>query len=252
MNVIGVYGGVGNQLFQYAFGESQKHNGIDVKFNLKWFSGKTQKYPRPYRLNVFNTNIIESTFKSTLIKEHNTGFDLNLIYKDNSDFEGYWQYVNYFKHIQSELIKIFTLKEEFYTIKFIELKDEIKKGDSVSVHIRRGDYIKSGYPIISLNYYYSALSETKGPIFIFSDDLEWCKNHFKQDYFDYQLTFVDVEDYLAFELMKCCKTNIIANSTFSWWAAYLNENSDKKIYTPDWWMFQKENKDCYNNQWIIL
>lgn len=252
MNVIGVYGGLGNQFFQYAFGKAQAHKGVDIKYNLDWFKGRKQKYPRPYRLNLFNTKVSESLFvNTTMIKEYKVGFNLGLLSKDNANFEGYWQYVNYFKDISDELVKDFTLKEEFYSSEYLNLKSEISKTNSVSVHIRRGDYIVGGFTIVPLSFYYSALSNIEGDIYIFSDDLEWCKRHFKQEYFKYKLTFVDIEDYLAFELMKSCKINVIANSTFSWWAAYLNENKDKKIHTPDWWMFKDENKGCYNDQWVI-
>jgi hypothetical protein len=81
-------------------------------------------------------------------------------------------------------------------------------------------------------YYFTAMREIKGDFFIFSDDIPWCKETFKQVYFSKKLTFVDIEDYLAFELMRLCKHNITTNSTFSWWTAFLNDNLDKKVYRP--------------------
>ena len=256
MNVVGLYGGLGNQLFQYAFGKAQMKNGIEVRYNLDWYSNsKRQKYPRNYLLNKFNTNVETSKFlPQKNIKEHIIGFNTNLLYTKDANFEGYWQYIQYFNHIKSQLQFEFSLKHESYAenTNFFATKSIIALSDiSISVHIRRGDYLIAGFSIVPFSYYYEAINQLQGDVYIFSDDLEWCTEKFKQEYFSNKIYFIDIEDYLAFDLMRHCTHNIIANSTFSWWAAYLNEYKDKIIYTPDWWMTQKENKPYLTDNWKV-
>jgi hypothetical protein len=72
--------------------------------------------------------------------------------------------------------------------------------------------------------------QDKGQVYVFSDDIPWCRANFPKNFI-----FVDIIDYLAFDLMRVCKHHIIANSTFSWWAAYLNDNPDKVVISPKKW-----------------
>jgi hypothetical protein len=247
MNVIKLQGGLGNQFFQYAFGKAQQENGIDVRFDDFWFEHRKTKrhkdkwdlFPRENRLGMFNTTVNVHPLHQEVIQD--TGVDLDLLKVDNRDFVGYWSDLRYSEHILPILRKEFCLKEEFYTNEFLQLKEQITKAPSVSVHIRRGDYIgRKGFNILPLSYYFKAIRETKGDLFIFSDDIAWCKQTFKKDYFSREVTFVELEDYLSFELMRLCSHNIIANSTFSWWAAYLNDNPDKIVITPLGWEIKRK------------
>jgi len=243
MNVIKLYGGLGNQMFQYAFGRTMEFNGIQVKYDLSWFYDhsrqvhpkKWDKFPRPYRLDKFNTNVKEgSILNQNSIKERRV--DLNLLKIDGCTFQGYWSSFKYSEAILDVLRHDFTLKDTSYTEEFIRLKKIITSTNSVSLHVRRGDYIgRNGFQILPLKYYFEALLKVKGDLFIFSDDIPWCKQYFKEDYFSRKITFIDLEDYLSFELMKFCKHNIIANSTFSRWAAYLNNNPEKIVIAPSGW-----------------
>jgi len=92
------------------------------------------------------------------------------------------------------------------------------------------------------------LSGLAGNIFIFSDDIEWCKLAFLQDYFDYNVYFIDSEDYLDFELMKSCKYNIISHSSYSWWAAILNNHPEKIVIAPQKFLVRKEDRKFYDNK----
>jgi hypothetical protein len=238
MNVIRVYGGLGNQLFQYALGQAQRANGIDVRYDISWY-GKPSSADRPYGLGKFNTNVEVSDFlKQKTLNEVSLNYIDDLIFTrlDNCNFYGYWQHPRYFADILPQLKKEFVVKKEFHTTEYTKLRRKITGCESVSIHIRRGDYIKiNGHHLLPLQYYKEALKLVEGPLFIFSDDIPWCKEYFKG-------TFVEVEDYLSLELMKLCKHNIIANSTFSWWAAYLNENPNKIVISPEQWRLKKEDQ----------
>ena len=138
----------------------------------------------------------------------------------------------------------------------------MRQEESVSIHIRRSDYLSkknsSIFEPISLNYYYSALELIKKQhpnikLFVFSDDNQWVMDNFKTDLPTTFVTHNDVSrGYDDLMLMSNCKHNITANSTFSWWGAWLNENPAKIVVTPSKWV--KEDKyvepDLIPNNWI--
>jgi hypothetical protein len=260
MNVVKVMGGLGNQLFQYAFGKQQMHNGITVKYaNSSYddFKIEKQTWPRYYRLNKFNISDIDIfafTPKNRIVRESSVGYNHDLLKKDNCNFHGYWQYVSYYKNNLEEWRELFKVKDEFYTDNFIKILSDIKKTESISVHVRRGDYtIIDSSCIPSYKFYYNAIQQLEGDLFIFSDDIEWCKEKFNQKFFNRKITFVEgFDDYLDFELIKNCKHNINANSTFSWWAAFLNDNENKKIIVPQKWSDYKSENLIYPENWIKI
>ncbi len=250
MNIIKLCGGIGNQLFQYAFGRVQMANGIDVRYDVSWF--KKYEEIRPYRLGKFNINLKLGPFlkQKTIIEG---GCDLDLLKVDNCNFSGYWQYLAYYDQsgILPTLRNEFYVREEFYTSDYLNLRKQIIEVPSVSIHVRRGDYIGADptlFQIQPLSYYFKALSHVKGNLFIFSDDLPWCKEYFKEDYFSRQITFVGLVDYLDFDLMRLCESNIICSSSFSWWAAYLNDNPKKIVVAPERWIVGAINEPRYNNK----
>jgi len=236
MNVIEICGGIGNQLFQYAFGQVQKANGIDVNFNTKWYR-HSQEPPRPYRLDKFCTDIKTSPFLNQRTIREGHEFDLNYLKEKNCNFKGYWQYLNYCKNILHILRKELHVREKYYTKEFLDLRKQIIENPSVSIHVRRTDYIKRiGFGVLPLSYYFKALRMVEGDIYIFSDDIQWCEDNFKEDYFLRKITFVHSEDYLDFELMRSCTHHILANSTFGWWASILDDDHKKIVVTPPGWL----------------
>ena len=255
MNVIRIYGGLGNQLFQYAFGRAQEENGIEVRYEDSWYHRKQpRKYPRPCVLNKLHTHVQYSPFLNQTLVKQTTGYSLDLLKKENANFDGYWQYLPYFKDILPILRKEFIVKEEFHTPQFLQLKKEIETCPSVSIHVRRGDYLTHGgvFRNLKFEYYYNALKGNTGDLFIFSDDIPWCKEMFTQDYFSNRITFVDLHDYLSFELMKLCKEHIVSNSTYSYWAALLSGNSTK---CPQHWLGEQEidTKELqYPKEWVKM
>lgn len=243
MNTVKLMGGLGNQLFQYAFGEAMMLNGIDVTFDNSWYKRlKLNRYPRPYCLDKLNicdcTQVGHFGHKRKIIED---GFNADYLHYDYYDFYGYWQYLRYFQHILPILKKEFVVRSEFHTNQYKEHLEKLylDKVDTVSVHVRRGDYLlQKGWGALPLGYYMRAIAMTKGNLYFFSDDITWCKNTFKQSYFpERKLIFIDpMEPHLDFELMKHFKTNIISNSTFSYWAAMCNYGKEHKVISPGRWL----------------
>lgn len=253
MNVIRLMGGLGNQLFQYAFGRAMMENGLEVRFDISNF-GKSKH--REFMLGSFNMNLSFSGFvhaRSVLDSSHVPTFDLGYLKLDGKNFFGYWQYLVYFKHILPQLKKEMTVQEKFYTDEYVKFRDEIKQTNSVGVHVRRDDYIGSStIPCLPFSYYYEAIQRTKGDLYIFSDDIEWCKHQFIIDYFERQITFIHLPYYLDFELLKFCKSKVICNSTFSWWTAILSDNDT--VVTPNFWVTPKDRakRNNFPGDWIQL
>ncbi len=269
MNVVKVYGGLGNQLFQYAFGRAQMENGLDVGFNINWYLRKNNGELRPYILDKFNTKVKLNGFEAQKnILEKYVKYNPNMTNVTSFNFHGYWQDPRYFKHILPILKEEIKVREELYLNKYLSLKEQIiNTPNSISVHIRHGDF-KGKVNILSLTYYHKAigliynqcgLPDAEKNIFVFSDDILWCKHNFMQSSFAKNVVLSDVEKvYQDFELMRLCKHNIIANSTFSWWAAMLNDNSDKIVIAPKQWRLTEEQQNemsaefLHPEGWIIL
>ena len=157
----------------------------------------------------------------------------------------------------------FTLKNEIHP-KTQQYKQEIIATESVSLHVRHGDYVtnadtNSFHGVCSLDYYKNAVSKIKQemplPFFIFSDDIIWAKENLD---FIGNMTFIEYNgatpDHEEMYLMSLCQHNIIANSSFSWWGAWLNQNPNKIIIAPQNWFndVSLDTKDLIPNEWIRL
>jgi len=295
MIIAEIIGGLGNQLFEYANAKalSLKLNQ-EVYFDLSFFD----RYHRNdvYRLDKFNTNIpIATTNDIYRLKRHekkpdiyrkisrklglsqysnwkyhfdNSWFEKNnlskLISLKNMYVSGYYGDERYFMEIKEIIRKEFTLKNSLNT-ENTKVLSHIENSNSVSIHVRRGDYINNPYfAEIPLDYYRRAINyiETYQPnssYFIFSDDLNWVKENLKPEQ---KTVFVDINDaatdYMELTLMASCKHNIIANSTFSWWAGWLNKNKNKIVIAPKTWYDNKKAQYSYDkgnlipNSWIKL
>lgn len=286
-----IIGGLGNQMFQYAFIYAQSRIR-NTSFKLDISSFKT--YPlRKYTLNRYNIKNITASFKeidqlkfkhegtlerltrklqhkprplaSSYYKESSMEFDPN-VFNQNGDiyFDGYWQSERYFHNYRNELLDQFTLKSSIQekTKKYLEI---IFSCSSISLHIRRGDYItnkttNSIHGACDISYYRKAMSrvmmDIKQPnFFIFSDDLTWAKDNLS---INEPATFIELDNEFSdcdeIFLMSQCKHNIIANSSFSWWGAWLNQNPEKTVIAPQHWF--RDNTLQTNNMipvtWIRL
>ncbi len=190
--VIQLMCGLGNQMFQYAYGRCMEKQGHKVMYNLGWFKNYQSHYgtKRDYLLNYFNTKIQEIDRRA-----------------DQVGTMGVWETSKYADQVP-ELKQELTLKNKY------KVTIEMETG----VHIRRDDLLHlPEVDNLQMDYYYDALDYLGAKeIYVFSDDIYWCRDNFK-----IRAEFVDYPDYVCFELFKNCHNKVIANSTFSWWGAYL-------------------------------
>ena len=278
--IIKIVAGNGNQFFQYALGLMiEKYIGVDVYFDYSsygcngiqsspryCFNGKTYGRNRPLRLNLFNisnkkiatqdminkaTPIPESTIIEQGFKALNNG--------ENQKLSGFFETNKIYDFDDPENLKIFrenfALKDGIKDESDIELLKNIRDADSVSIHFRKTDHVRLSD--VPLSYYTKAMDYIKSKIpnliyFVFSDDLNWVKNNVN---FNSNYTFVThgKNGHLDIELMKNCKHNIIAPSTFSFWAAELNENKNKIVIAPmNHNPNGKQSQPVYPKSWVLL
>ena len=247
MIVCKIHGGMGNQMFQYATAISiAKKNNTFSRF---LYTENCGTY-RPFRLKVFKNLEIEKYINSNEIFQR---IEDDFIYRDyvtneqDLYLDGYWQSEKYFKDNEEEIRNVFEIDE------FINY---VVPDNSISLHIRRGDYLNSnGYhPIQTMEYYKKALNKVGDydKLFILSDDITWCKENVIFD----NVVFVEGQSEIQdMKVMSLCDHNIIANSSFSWWGAWLNDNPNKKVIAPSKW-FGNEPKlntsDIIPKEWIVL
>jgi hypothetical protein len=233
---LGNYGRLGNQMFQVASVLSKsKDNECHAAFpnNAIIHSIFDLEYKKL-------DNNLNKQIKAVWNEKH-FHYDQSFEHvKDFTDIIGYVQSEKYFLNNKDYILKQFKFKDE--VTKYCS--DSLPRGETVSIHIRRGDYLKfpDHHPLCSLQYYKNSIdfikSQIENPVFIiFSDDLEWCKNNFP----DY-IFFSGTEEY-DLCMMSLCKHNIIANSSFSWWGAYLNSNEKKIVCAPKLWFGPKAPQD---------
>lgn len=244
--IIPLTGGLGNQLFQYAHG--LKLSLIDKKeviFDTSFFSNTGKDTHRPFLLENFNidtTAVFKNVPKNTLKK-----YFQKVLSKITGNY-GLYQSEKYFIEVKNEILKQYTLKNPL-SIGAKDLLEKIKSNpNSVSLHIRRGDYVKNTktnkyHGTCDLDYYHKAIDIIKTKMidpafFIFSDDIEWVKENLHIENAIYS-SDKSIRDYEEMILMSKCSHNIIANSTFSWWGAYLNTNLNKIVIAPKQWTVKK-------------
>ena len=290
MLIAKITGGIGNQLFQYAFVRSLSLKlNQKFKLDLSWYRDyhKFEKTNDPnaatkreYLLDKFNIkeNLLNpvylnisyrlnnSPILNKIIKyppfryfSYNTSTELEFNFNKIKSFNnvylsGFWQKSDLFEEYKDLIKEEFTLKIKISEKNTI-LLNKIQSSSSVAIHIRRGDLLSRPVavieqPLSSDRYYYNAINKIKEKVenpelFVFSDDIDWVKNYCK---FNMPTTFIDNDspDYEHFKLMCNCKHQIIANSTFSWWTAWLNNYQEKIIISPKWWY-----KDPVKNESII-
>jgi Glycosyl transferase family 11 len=289
--IVRIEGGLGNQLFQYAAARSLADRigselaldirGLSVnegrKFQLDLYQiraeianeGELSLLPDPRksrvgRLQSYLSHRLPLIFSHPVFWPRDFSFDENF-YKIESPvyMVGYWQSEKYFVWNKNNLKKDFRLKSLNPII--IPIANEIQKVNSISLHVRRGDYLSNEsankiHGLCSLYYYEKAIHEIRKRVaepklFIFSDDLAWARENIKTDI---PISFVDVatieNGYLDLELMRLCKHHIIANSSFSWWGAWLGESKGQTVYAPSAWFADSETNsvDIVPAHWIRL
>lgn len=249
-------GGLGNKMFQIATAYSlARYNEDECAFNLHDKVVHQGSSAYIYKDNVFNK-----------IKELPTKWEPDYLYFEpkynyvpipyynNMELKGYFASEKYFRSYKKEVIDLF---KERNLIKDIEDKYSNCLRNSVSMHIRRGDYLKLASILVTDDYYYNALKlldrKTEiNNILVMSDDIAWCKKNLKES----RMVFIEDEpDYVDMYLMTLCNHNILAPSSFSWWGSYLNENINKIVYAPEVWHDSEETRgfvDFFCDNWILI
>lgn len=242
---LGNYGHLGNQMFQYAsiIGIAKK-NGYDYCFPLHELSLRKSSLPKWFDLTTKDQTYFGNIFNEQMFRFDFTLFDL----PDNTDYFGYFQTEKYFEHCSSFIRNEFTFKNE--------IKQKVdewfkNKNDSyISVHVRRGDYLNlpTFHPIPEIEWYIEAMKSFPNKKFLFfSDDLDWCKQTFPEH--EFSPFENEGEDMYA---MSKCKGHIIANSSFSWWGAWLGKG--KTIAPKTWFGLDgpQDWQDIYCKDWSII
>ncbi len=268
---LGYFGRLGNQLFEIAstIGIAVKNN--DVAIFPKWYCDYTKKEMSSYFKNPIHQTVLDCKSFPTHL-EPNVHYD-EVSYQNNINLHGWFQSEKYFKHCE-QLIRhyfepnpiIIKKLEEKYRNKLL-----IPYGkETCSIHVRRGDYVDNAFhDAHDMDYFTKAIECIKDrrrhiQFIVFSDDITWCKKHFPEDFIFIENNLsasgaasihrkndTDIEELF---LMSMCKHNIITNSSFSWWASWLNKNPNKIIVAPEKWFGEggPSDKDIYTKEMVKL
>lgn len=265
MTTIRLKGGLGNQMFQYAYGRNLELSRQKIVFDTSFFEGHKAKIDtaRNFKLNNFN---IET--KAEFSNKHN---QFQILWNKIQRYLGietneFNQNEKYFKNIETDIHREFTLKKPLGPVS-LGWENKIKSTPvSVSIHVRRGDYVKNHnmnayHGICDANYYQKSYAEitkrleTVFEIFVFSDDIEWAEENLKLPSPIHFVSNPNIPDYEELILMSRCGHNIIANSSFSWWGAWLNQNPNKIVIAPKQWFanpIANKNQSIVPDSWIKI
>lgn len=262
--IVKFWGGLGNQMFQYCllkryekaynvladiseYSKYKMHNGFELE---QIFDIQVKKCSKKEKNKLSNSgNSLSKKIKRKIFGRKKNeiceieGEFCNEIFNLNPDknyyIDGYWQDLRYFMEEEAKVRDYFNFKK--IDEKNINIIKKLKEHNSISIHIRRGDYINNSVyeDICTLAYYKKAVEYIykevdKPKFYIFSNDIPWVKENFNNEFI-----YIDWNEkensYKDLFLMSNCKHNIIANSSFSWWGAFLNQNKDKIVITPSKW-----------------
>lgn len=253
MIISNLKGGLGNYLFQIAAGYSLSLDN-NTMFNLDLNRILiVHSHWRTYMNNIFrNVDTVEN-FRNTSYYIYESLTFKKIPFVDNCLIDGYFQSEKYFINNKEKILQLFDIDKKTFEYLNKKYYNILNDDNTCSIHVRRGDFLNIPfYNKLNMNYYNKAIESIgKDKHFvIFSNDIIWCRENFK----NLNVTFIEGEkDYVDLYLMSLCKNNITANSTFSWWGAYLNKNENKKIITPKIWFYNTHsNEDIVPDEWIKI
>lgn len=288
MIVVKIFGGLGNQLFQYSSAKAlaNRHN-TELMLDLSWFNSPQKNNTiRKYELSKFQINALVANFEKQIFdftpaqmlknifkknpnkfkyfKERKFGFTeefYNL--PDNTYLMGYWQSYKFFESNRQDLIKELS-KINDCNYECDEFVKKLHSINSVAVHVRRGDYVTNSsaakfHGTCSIEYYLNAINllrkiVDKPQFYLFSDDMDWVRMNINfGDDIHYVKSAYPQDAQHDFLLMRQCKHFIIANSTYSWWPAWLGSDAEKIVIAPENWFIKKiDTKSLFPESWILL
>lgn len=288
MKIVNIAGGLGNQMFQYAFACYLKHqfpneevlldthhfahynlhNGyelnrvfpnLSIPIATKEQVKKMTRYIPHYKLSRLARKLLP-VMKTEYVEHCNYSFDEKAgAQQGDCYYEGYWQAMPYYISIREQLLQEFTFPTP--CVYNVAKAKEIKNGRSVGIHIRRGDYLKlpDFQGVCDIDYYQRAIemlltNNSNYTFYIFSNDIEWCRENIEPLLSDSSVSYVDfnqgANSCWDIYLMSQCENLIIANSSFSWWGAFLNQHA-KCIIAPNKWVNRNQNIEVYDPSWIV-
>jgi len=297
MKIVNITGGLGNQMFQYAFALALKKKHPEEKVYIDIQHYNTIFFKKFKGINLHNGYEIDKVFPNANIPvacfcqlakisywipnyvlsrigrkllplrktEYMPPYSMNYTYdKDALDrkgdcyYEGYWQSAHHYTDVKEELQRVYAHPEpNEYNATYIS---EMENCNSVGIHVRRGDYLNEPEfrGICGVDYYKKAIESIlsdgkKHTFYIFSNDMAWCRENLTPLMQGHQFVFVSVnkgkQSCWDMFLMTHCKDLIIANSSFSWWGAFLNKNVER-VYAPEPWLNRDCEIDVYEDSWI--
>lgn len=296
MKYVAIAGGLGNQMFVYAFclglrSKGEKivlfvprikdsngygHQGYELEkiFVIQRFDGwKSKIQSSSLKLYSNLIRLFPTKWKSLLFRcvgVHIVKVPENFVfYPEVFDFKnkhelfmGTWQSEKFFKDAESKLRLSFVFNQSLLSFRTTEISSVIQSHNSISIHIRRGDYLSKQYSngfagVCTAEYYTNAINYIVEKIesphyYVFTDDQEWVREYFKINIATYIDFNVDRDSWQDMYLMSQCKHNIIANSSFSWWGAWLNDNPDKIVIAPKLWWRMFETDDVVPETWVRI
>lgn len=291
MIITRLIGGLGNQMFQYAAGKALAcRHGVEVKVDLSELnkSAANQYTQRHYELGIFASGIqvandkdlkpfaegdgsrirrelqrrLPFLFNTLCAVESGAAYHPKFVsYPKNTCLQGFWQSERYFKDYEQEIRKDFRFRESVIEA-CKPIASRIRSCQAVSLHVRRGDYVSNPsanqfHGLCSPRYYSDAVDHIAGTeksmeLFVFSDDIAWCRENLS---FGYPVHFMETNSaYEDLYLMSQCRHHIIANSSFSWWGAWLNDRSNKIVVAPKQWFLDPSvnTSDIIPAAWVKL
>lgn len=276
MVVVNIQGRLGNQMFGFALYRQLERMGKEVYVDfsheplINLFGLQYNVIDKTTALEYLkdrdNRNIIKRweyrifPHRCRCYEEKSTGiFDKNVLKLDDVYLNGYWQSERYFADVTEEVRCMYRFPEclSDYQKKVL---DEIQSIQSASIHIRRGDYLEHPelYGTITMEYYRRAMryiQERRENVcfYIFTNDISWAIQNFKDNNVFIIDNSKDSETgNLDMALMAACKDNIIANSSFSWWGAWLNQNQEKVVLAPKKWEVNRSTRDIWCKDWVRI
>lgn len=305
MIIIQLAGGLGNQMFQYALYLQLKSLGKDVKIDdVSGFEQDRQRTPAlaPFGITYEKASAkeIEKMLDASMLPWHRVRrklcgrkrksyfeedklFHPDVLSRDDIYLEGYWQTEKYFQSVAEQTRSAYDIDRLLSYVRSMESTHNagaagtdtrytddylqaITSGESVSVHIRGGDYLTPENRALFGNicteaYYREAMRQMKKKypdcrFYLFTNDKDWAQETAgpfpAQDVTVVELPDASYRDYGEFVLMSRCRHNILANSSFSWWASYLNPNPDKTVYVPDKWLNGWDCRDFYREDMVKI
>jgi hypothetical protein len=293
---VALYGGLGNQLFQYATGLAMaKHYGASLVLDLSWFDSvhglqnttirnfalrpfaiqaelKTGEFPALSEQNIFKRLVNKilrriglDVLQGKIFTEKKFRFDPEIFHLNCPIWlNGYWQSPKYFENLGHDIHSAIGRPQNL-SAESAAMLEKISAAQSICAHVRRGDYVTNQqasetHGLCNLDYYKQGIHLVSADLsnphcFVFSDDPQWVRENFDVGI---PITVVDINDadnaHQDLWLMAACRRFVIANSSLSWWGAWLGRNPCKKVVAPKQWFMgdARDTRDLIPDGWIRL